>query len=177
MYKPPTWVNKAPHERKIKDYYLEVIKKDETLDRIDLCDKPFYTIGRNSDVCDIISDHGSISRVHAAIVFHSGMKKFFVQDNNSVHGSYLGKMKLGREPKALMKGSKMSFGASTRSYVLRQGGGHESEGGKNGGDGVKGSSELQRQLAASELPRDQVELDQLTDKNTQLRVWPDRKLS
>lgn len=179
MYKPPTWVNKAPHEKNIKDAYLEVCKNDETIDRIDLCDKPFYTIGRNSEVCDITSDHASISRVHAAIVFHPGMKKFFVHDNNSVHGTFIGKTRIGKEPKALMKGHKIGFGASTRGYILRRGGGHESEGGKNSeGDGTFGSSaKLQRQLAAGELPLDQVELDQLTEKNTQLNLKQAANLS
>ena len=45
MYKPPVWVNKAPHQRNVKDFYLEVHKNKDVIDRIDLCDKPFYTIG------------------------------------------------------------------------------------------------------------------------------------
>lgn len=164
MYKPPTWVNEAPFKKNIKDYYLEVQKNDEPIDRIDLCDKAYYTVGRNSEVCDIVSEHASLSRVHAAVIFHSGMKKFFVHDNNSVHGTFLGKSRLGREPKALIRDAKITFGASTRTYIFKKGDGHVTEAESREDSGPK------KQLAANELPEDRVELDLLTEKNTQMNM-------
>ena len=105
------------------------------------------------------------------------MKKFFVHDNNSVHGTFIGNNRLGREPKALIKGNSIIFGASTRNYILKKGGGHESEGDKNetgigqeSGKSGKTGSGLQKQVLAGDLPKDQVELDQLTDKNTQMNL-------
>merc|ERR1711990_696387 len=109
MYKPPKWVTCAAHTKNVVDFYLEVKKADEVVDRVDLCDKSHYLVGRNSDVCDIVADHASLSRVHAAILFHPGMKKFFVHDNNSVHGTFIGKNRLGREPKPLSQNFKFTF--------------------------------------------------------------------
>ena len=172
MYKPPSWVNQSPHDLKVNDFFLEVKKDKEVIDKIDLCDKSFYTIGRNSDICDIISDHASISRVHAAICFHPLLKKFFLQDNGSAHGTFIGKSRISREPKSLLTNSCLKFGASTRHYFLRKGEGHKSAGGKDeqGKDLNPLAPGLQRQVKADELPEDRVELDLLTEKNTNLNL-------
>merc|ERR1712060_291933 len=172
MYKPPTWVNKSPHDLKVNDFFLEVQKNKETVDKIDLCDKAYYTIGRNTDICDITADHASISRVHAAIIFHPKLKKFFLQDNGSAHGTFIGKAKISREPKSLSVNACLKFGASTRYYFLRKGGGHQSAGGKDeqGKELNPLAPGLQKQMKAGELPEDRIELDLLTEKNTQLNL-------
>ena len=166
MYKPPSWVKLSASEKNppIKDFFLEVVKNEEVVDRIDICDKSHYLVGRNSDVCDIIADHQSLSRVHAALLFHPGMKKFFLHDNNSVHGTFIGKTRLTREPKPLSANSKFSFGASTRNYIIRKGAGHESQGVPTNDL----TPEMQKavMMGRLSLPEDQTELDNLTDSNT-----------
>merc|ERR1711981_723094 len=165
MYKPPSWASIPAHDKDIKDVYLEVSKNNEPVDRVDLCDKSHYLIGRNSDLCDIIVEHQSLSRIHAVILFHPGMKSFFLHDNNSVHGTFIGKSRLQREPKPLPFNAKFSFGASTRSYILKRGGGHVSEGQV---EEDKLDEEIKKAafMGSWSLPEDQHELDALTDSNT-----------
>ena len=167
MYKPPSWVKISASEKNppIKDFFLEVVKNEEVVDRVDICDKSHYLVGRNSDVCDIIADHQSLSRVHAALLFHPGMKKFFLHDNNSVHGTFIGKTRLPKEPKPLMPNSKFSFGASTRNYIIRKGGGHESQG-VPVEDNLTPDMKKAIMMGRLSLPEDQTELDNLTDSNT-----------
>lgn len=166
MYKPPSWVKISASEKKppIKDFFLEVTKNSDVVDRIDLCDKAHYLIGRNSDVCDIIADHQSLSRVHAALLFHPGMKKFFLHDNTSQHGTFIGKARLGREPKPLALNAKITFGASTRLYIIRKGSGHESQGVPE--DNLTPEMKRAVMMGQLSLPEDQTELDNLTDSNT-----------
>ena len=112
------------------------------------------------------------SRVHAAICFHPQLKKFFLQDNGSAHGTFIGKSRISREPKSLLTNSCLKFGASTRHYFLRKGEGHKSAGGKDeqGKDLNPLAPGLQRQVKADELPEDRVKLDLLTEKNTNLNL-------
>lgn len=151
MYRPPNWVKKTAFDTGVANVYLEVYKGDEVVDRVDMCDKPFYLIGRNSDVCDIVADHGSLSRQHAAILYHPLMKKFFLQDLKSAHGTFIGKTQIRNEPKPLGYNLAFGFGASTRVYKLIRGDQHQSAG--------TDDSETKAQVQPLILPNDQTELD------------------
>jgi len=92
------------------------------------------------------------------------MKKFFLHDNNSVHGTFIGKFRLPKEPKPLNPNSKFSFGASTRNYVIKKGAGHESQGVPV--DSLTPEMKKAVMMGRLSLPEDQTELDNLTDSNT-----------
>ena len=93
------------------------------------------------------------------------MKKFFLHDNNSAHGTFIGKVRLPKEPKPLAVNSKFSFGASSRHYIIRKGQNHESQGIQDGDD-LTGDMKNAVMMGHMSLPEDQVELDNMTDSNT-----------
>ena len=45
-------------------------------------------------MCDFITNHASCSRAHAAILYHKILKKAFVVDLKSAHGTFLGYKRL-----------------------------------------------------------------------------------
>ena len=57
-------------------------------------EKPCYFFGRNHQLCDFPIDHQSCSRVHAALVWHKHMDRFFLIDLGSVHGTFIGRIRL-----------------------------------------------------------------------------------
>jgi len=77
------WMKK-PQEK----YYLEVLhKKDGTVNKIDIYNKPWIVVGRQWDN-DIAINHPSVSRRHAIIAFRrEGM--CYVYDLGSTHGTYV----------------------------------------------------------------------------------------
>lgn len=64
-WQPPDWAI----EPRPGVYYLEVMKDNEVLDRINL-DKRRHIFGRQFHMCDFVLDHQSVSRQHAAVVPH-----------------------------------------------------------------------------------------------------------
>ena len=46
-------------------------------------DKKYYLFGRNKDQCDFPLDHQSCSRLHAALVYHKHLDRFFIMDLGS----------------------------------------------------------------------------------------------
>lgn len=65
MWQPPDWAI----EPRPGVYYLEVLKDNEVLGRINL-DKRRHIFGRQIHMCDFVLDHQSVSRQHAAVVPH-----------------------------------------------------------------------------------------------------------
>ena len=68
------------------------------MEHIDLCNQPLYfvgmlwrivdEIGRNADVCDIVPEHPSLSRIHAVIQL--GKKgRIEIMDFKSTHGTFV----------------------------------------------------------------------------------------
>lgn len=53
-------------------------KGEETLDKIKLGEKDATVFGRFEAVCDIVLDHSSASRKHAAIVHHTNGKLYLI---------------------------------------------------------------------------------------------------
>ena len=45
-------------------------------------------------MCDFVAGHASCSRAHAAIMYHKILKKAFIVDLKSAHGSFLGPIRL-----------------------------------------------------------------------------------
>ncbi|XP_028417749.1 nuclear inhibitor of protein phosphatase 1-like isoform X2 [Dendronephthya gigantea] len=83
--------------------------------------KPFYLFGRNKDSCDFPLDHTSCSRVHSALVFHKHLNRPFLIDLKSTHGTFIGHIRLESDkPTQLPVESVIHFGASTRTYTLRE---------------------------------------------------------
>mmetsp|Transcript_1387 Transcript_1387/g.1886 ORF Transcript_1387/g.1886 Transcript_1387/m.1886 type:complete len:370 (-) Transcript_1387:257-1366(-) len=113
-FKPPEWV-KRPDYTAVMDAYKGI----DFVDCTKIYGKGWYLIGRNPTVCDVILDHASISRKHAAILYHfSGAA--YVVDLGSAHGTYLGRRRLRPfQPRLLKSGKLLKFGASTRYYVFQ----------------------------------------------------------
>ena len=63
----------------------------------------------------------SCSRVHAALVHHKHLKRAFLVDLGSTHGTFIGSVRLeANKPTPLPVDSNFHFGASTRNYIIRE---------------------------------------------------------
>lgn len=84
--------------------------------------RPATVLGR-SPAADLMLDHQSISRQHAAICWHAPSSAMVLVDLGSVHGSWVDgkRADAGGQPLPLAAGSELRLGASTRKYVLRSG--------------------------------------------------------
>ena len=51
-------------------------------------EKPYYLFGRNIDLTDFCIDHASCSRVHAALVYHKHLDRFFLTDLKSSNKNF-----------------------------------------------------------------------------------------
>uniref|UniRef100_A0A672R4H3 Protein phosphatase 1, regulatory subunit 8a n=1 Tax=Sinocyclocheilus grahami TaxID=75366 RepID=A0A672R4H3_SINGR len=143
-----------PHYNSIKPAVLCKLIIDE---------KKFYLFGRNPEHCDFTIDHQSCSRVHAALLYHRHLKRVFLIDLNSTHGTFLGRIHLEpRKPQQVPIDSTMSFGASTRVYTLREKPQTQSSSSTGDSKGVE-DEELKGLLG---LPEEETELENLTEFNT-----------
>ncbi|CAI8039451.1 Nuclear inhibitor of protein phosphatase 1 [Geodia barretti] len=122
--------------------HLDVVKNGSVLQKLLIDEKPCYMFGRAKDVCDFPLPHQSCSRQHAALVYHKHLHRPFLIDLGSTHGTFVGTMRLeANKPTQIPIDTTLSFGASTRTYTLRErpqtvtmvmgeeGGGGEGEGG------------------------------------------------
>lgn len=114
-WQPPDWaIEPLPGL-----YYLEVMKDGEVLDQINL-DKRRHLFGRQFHACDIVLDHQSVSRQHAAVIPHKN-GSIYVIDLGSAHGTFVANERLTKDtPVELEAGQSLRFAASTRSYILRK---------------------------------------------------------
>ncbi|XP_042296431.1 nuclear inhibitor of protein phosphatase 1 isoform X3 [Sceloporus undulatus] len=106
----------------------------------------------------------SCSRVHAALVYHKHLKRVFLIDLNSTHGTFLGHIRLEpHKPQQIPIDSTVSFGASTRAYTLR-------EKPQTLPSAVKGDDKMTNEddelKGLLGLPEEETELDNLTEFNT-----------
>ncbi|KAG6542137.1 hypothetical protein Mapa_016489 [Marchantia paleacea] len=114
-WQPPDWAV----DPKAGVYWLDVLKDGEVVDKISL-DRRRCIFGRQSVMCDIVLDHPSVSRHHAAIVQHKN-GGIYVIDQGSVHGTFVANERLSKDnPVELEVGQSLRFAASTRIYVLRK---------------------------------------------------------
>lgn len=70
-WQPPDWAI----EPRLGVYYLEVLKDQEVIDKINL-DRKRHIFGRQFPMCDYVLDHQSVSRQHAAVVPHKNGRYF-----------------------------------------------------------------------------------------------------
>ncbi|KAM4567398.1 protein phosphatase 1, regulatory subunit 8b [Fundulus diaphanus] len=153
----PSWAGKPP-----TGLHLDVMKGDKLIEKLIIDEKKFYLFGRNPDWCDFTIDHQSCSRVHSALVYHKHLKRVFLIDLNSTHGTFLGHIRLEpHKPQQVPIDSTISFGASTRTYTIREK--PQSQGTAGTGDKTGDEEELKGLLG---LPEEETELENLTEFNT-----------
>ncbi|CAL8298304.1 unnamed protein product [Lota lota] len=164
----PTWAGKPP-----PGLHLDVVKGDKLVEKLIIDEKKFYLFGRNTDLCDFTTDHQSCSRVHSALVYHRHLKRVFLIDLNSTHGTFLGHIRLEpHKPQQVPIDATVSFGASTRAYTLREkpqsqpasGPGSEAKAGEGGEEEKQQQEEVLKGLLG--LPQEETELENLTEFNT-----------
>ncbi|KDO22945.1 hypothetical protein SPRG_11791 [Saprolegnia parasitica CBS 223.65] len=114
-YVPPEW---AAGGQNVYGLSLEVIKSGVVLDTVALDAKPFFVAGRMEPLCDLVLQHPSVSRTHAALQFDAD-GKLFVVDLKSTHGTHVNKRRLPPSEYAqLYVGDVVVFGESTRIYTI-----------------------------------------------------------
>lgn len=157
-YQVPSWAGKP----NISGLHLDVTKEGKLIQKVLVDEKKYYFFGRNPTMNDICIDHSSCSRVHAILIFHRILERFFLVDLGSTHGTFIGSIKLeAHKPTQLPPGSEIHFGASTRVFVLRE----KPQGSKDGKTTIDGSS-ISKTEGEAPLPDDDNELDHLTEYNT-----------
>lgn len=117
-YKPP--VNSITPD---KNWRLFTFKEKEKKDIYKIDTKAYYLIGKEENANDIVINHPSCSRLHAAIQYLKDEKdskiKMNIMDLNSTNATFLNKKKL--EPRRyyeLKEYDVINFGNSTRDYIV-----------------------------------------------------------
>lgn len=77
------------------------------------------TIGRQPD-CDLVLDHGSVSKLHATIKWYEKHRRCSVTDNNSTNGTFLNASIRVRKETVLKDGDILSFGEVQFWYLLTE---------------------------------------------------------
>lgn len=163
-YDIPSWASKPP-----TGLHLDVLKDKKLIQKLMVDDKRCYLFGRNSQLNDFCIDHQSCSRVHAALVYHKHLKRAFLVDLGSTHGTYIGSVRLeGQKPTPLPMDSVFHFGASTRNYVIRE---RPQAGPRPVMEEIEKTSMTaeggaEKGAALLGLPESETELDNLTEFNT-----------
>ncbi|CAK8691258.1 nuclear inhibitor of protein phosphatase 1-like [Clavelina lepadiformis] len=148
----PSWAGMCP-----AGTHLDVMKGDKLIEKLIIDEKKCYYFGRNSDTCDFLIEHASCSRVHAALLYHKHLKRMFIIDLGSMHGSFIRNLRLeANKPTPVPFDTTFHFGASTRSYILK-----ERPNVAPQRDDMKNEED-----SAFDLPQEEEELDNLTEFNT-----------
>eukprot|EP00741_Cyanophora_paradoxa_P014439 tig00020801_g13926.t1 len=96
---------------------LECFKADKKIEELPLSLK-YALLGRQAS-SNFVLDHQSISRQHAAIAFDP-QGDVYIIDLHSAHGTFVdGKRIQPKLPFRLSDGAAVTFGGSTRTYILR----------------------------------------------------------
>lgn len=115
-YDPPSWAGKAS-----PGLHLDVLKDAKLIQKLMIDEKKCYLFGRNPQMTDFVVDHGSCSRVHAALIWHQHLERSFLVDLGSTHGTFIGNFRIeSNKPTQLPVDSVFRFGESTRRYVMRE---------------------------------------------------------
>tara|TARA_B110000208_G_scaffold128933_1_gene156625 strand:+ start:70 stop:2727 length:2658 start_codon:yes stop_codon:yes gene_type:complete len=98
---------------------LNVVKQGRVLERVIVGAKSHYVLGRQESEVDIALLHESISRRHA-VIGHRESGELCVTDLGSANGTFVDGARLApsAEPTVLREGSSLTFGHSTRAYVV-----------------------------------------------------------
>jgi len=115
-FQPPSWARRP----KLQHCGIEVYKQGKRVQVIkDINRKKCTIFGRNAKMSDILLEHPSISRQHAAII-HGSSGNIYVVDLGSSHGSTCNHKKLQKNKRqSLADGDIIRFGASSREYHIR----------------------------------------------------------
>eukprot|EP00743_Colponemidia_sp_Colp-15_P007027 GILK01007583.1.p1 GENE.GILK01007583.1~~GILK01007583.1.p1 ORF type:complete len:637 (+),score=166.16 GILK01007583.1:54-1913(+) len=112
-YIPPSWSTMPGTEFKI-----EVLKDGSIAEIFVLDKKPYYILGRQDDICDIVLAHPSSSRQHA-VLQHGPNSELFLYDLGSTHKSFVNKKQIApKEYVQVRVGDMLRFGQSNRLYVV-----------------------------------------------------------
>lgn len=145
------------------------MKQTNLVEKLIIDQKPYYLFGRNKEACDFNLEHTSCSRVHAALVFHKHLNRSFLIDLKSTHGTFIGTIRLEpQKPTQVQVDSVIRFGASSRSYVLREKPAIPNTGLKQADDSGKMEDDNEESSKGGllGLPESDTELDDLTEFNT-----------
>ncbi|XP_014666791.1 PREDICTED: nuclear inhibitor of protein phosphatase 1-like [Priapulus caudatus] len=154
-YDPPSWAGKS-----LVGLHLDVMKDGKMIQKLMIDEKRYYLFGRNKDVVDFVTDHGSCSRVHAVLLWHKHLNRTFLLDLGSTHGSFLGSIRLeSHKPQQVPIDSTIRFGASTRTYIIR-------ERPNNLGKSITDDTGEEVEGGLLGLPETETELENLTEFNT-----------
>ena len=77
-YDPPAWAGKPA-----AGLHLDVTKDTKLVQKLMIDEKKSYLFGRNPQMNDFTIDHGSCSRVHAALLWHKHLERSFLVDLGS----------------------------------------------------------------------------------------------
>ncbi|VDD83864.1 unnamed protein product [Mesocestoides corti] len=160
-FKIPSWAAKPP-----PGVHLDVMKDGKLIQKLMMDEKSCYFFGRNRQLCDFAIDHQSCSRIHAALVWHKNLNRAFLIDLGSVHGTFIGRIKLEPDrPQQVPIDSEIHFGASTRIFIIRERPNPLFNSSTAEADRViKEAADASGN--ANKLPQSEVELDNLTQFNT-----------
>lgn len=160
----PKWASKPP-----AGLHLDVMKEGKMVQKLMIDEKKCYFFGRNKDTCEFVIDHASCSRVHAVLLWHKDLNRSFLVDLNSTHGTFIGKLRLEpNKPQQVFVDSELKFGASTRSYIIRE----KPQNNKNFPSILNNSNTSENEdkddsfSQSLTLPESEAELDNLTEFNT-----------
>lgn len=145
------------------------MKQNNLVEKMIIDQKSYYLFGRNKEACDFTLEHTSCSRVHAALVFHKHLNRTFLIDLKSTHGTFIGTIRLEpQKPTQVQVDSVIRFGASSRSYVLREKPAMPSSNLKQSENSEKMEEETEEGSKGGllGLPESDTELDDLTEFNT-----------
>ncbi|GAX74839.1 hypothetical protein CEUSTIGMA_g2285.t1 [Chlamydomonas eustigma] len=110
-YKAPSWASTPTHGA-----HLKIVKDGTILHSLPL-DKVATVFGRHISA-DVVCDHPSLSRLHAAVCFQGMTGKCMVLDLGSTHGTYVNGERVEQAvPHELRLGDTLTFAASSRKYV------------------------------------------------------------
>eukprot|EP00959_Pyramimonas_sp_CCMP1952_P027478 577563-Pyramimonas_sp.AAC.1 len=114
QFEPPSWAGKPTPSTLLMVYSNEGSGGHQEDIRLD--DKSYYVFGRTKESCDVVLDHGSASRMHAAIVHHENGRLYII-DLGATHGTTVdGKKLVTHKPVQLIDGSKIKFGHIAKTY-------------------------------------------------------------
>ena len=82
-YDPPAWAGKPS-----AGLHLDVTKDTKLVQKLMIDEKRSYLFGRNPQMNDFTIDHGSCSRVHAALLWHKHLERSFLVDLGSSKWKY-----------------------------------------------------------------------------------------
>jgi len=98
---------------------VEVWREEDVIAKIDISDQKSCVVGSHPTKTTIHSYHKSISRQHAALVFHGKKNNYYLIDLKSFHGTFINEERLtAYVPTFVPLGAAIRFGESTRKYVI-----------------------------------------------------------